>query len=120
MEKIPQMVDMAINSEDEGDGLPEAVNLRIPQQYPYGLNICLNDQSLEKLNMEDDCEVGDHVHFHCLAKVTSVSNNENMGKRVELQITAMSAENEEEENAAAEEEMERPKISHKKMYSEDY
>ncbi len=108
MERIPKMVDLALSQ--EGDDLPEAVNLSIPAQYPYGLSLCLDNATLEKLEMDDDCEVGDHVHFHALAKVTSCSDREGMGKRIELQIVAMSAEDENEENETAEEQMLRHKI----------
>lgn len=114
MEKIPHMIDMAMSSPDSP--MPEATNLHVVPQYPYGLTLCLNDQTLDKLNMEGDCEVGDHVHFHCLAKVTSASDHENMGKRIELQIVAMSAENEEYENEEAEEDMPKRALDPNKMY----
>ena len=67
---------------------------------PYGLCICLTEVELEKLDLEDDCEVGDLVHLFCMAKVTSVSKNDT-GRgpkcRVELAITDMEVENEDTE-----------------------
>ncbi len=117
MEHIPHMVDMAIEQPSPAD-MPEATNIKLTPQYPYGLTLCLNDDTLSKLNMDDDCDVGDTVHFHCLAKVTSCSESENSGKRIELQIIAMSAEDEDEENEEAESEMPRG-IKMNKMYGRE-
>lgn len=115
MEKIPHMVDMQIDQPDNG-GMPEATNLKIPVRYPYGLGLCLNDPELKKLGLDDEeCQVGDHLHFHALAKVTSVSENESMGKRIELQIVAMSAENEDEEGDDLDEKLHRG-LDPEKMY----
>ena len=100
MEHIPHMVDMAIEQSSPAD-MPEATNIKLTPQYPYGLSICLEDDTLKKLDMEDDCAVGDHVAFHCLAKVTSCSDRENMGKRVELQIIAMSPSDTDDKPAEA-------------------
>ena len=118
MQKVPSMVDMAIKPveiknvqilPDSEEGCPV---------YPYGLTLSLNDETLDKLRMEEGCEVGDMIHFHCLAKVTSCSDHENAGQRVELQIVAMSAEDEDSENEDAEEKM--PKgMNFRKMYSGD-
>jgi len=71
--------------------------------YPYGLCISLSQDELKKLGLEDEeVEVGDMIHLHCMAEVTSVSKSDNqqMGPqcRVELQITHIAAEDEEEEN----------------------
>lgn len=111
MEHIPKMVDMAMEQPSMGD-MPEATNIKLTPQYPYGLTMCLNDDTLKKLNMDDDCTVGDTVHFHCLAKVTSCSESEGSGKRIELQVIAMSAEDEDGENKA----VERKGMNPKKMY----
>ncbi len=101
MERIPKMIDLAINQ--EGDDLPEAVNLSIPQQYPYGLTLCLDSATLDKLEMDDDCQVGDHFAFHALAKITSCSDREGMGKRIEMQVVAMSPLDEDGDEDAEEE-----------------
>lgn len=98
MERIPQMIDLAIQpTEIENVKLMPSGPSSEPY-YPYGLCICLDEQTLKKLDMEDELQVGDTVHFHCLAKITSVSDDQNSGKRAEAQITAMSAEDEDEEN----------------------
>lgn len=103
MQKLPEFVDMALTPRKE---TVEEAEVDMPQPvYPYGLCISLGDEQLEKLNMSDDCEVGDMIHMHCLAEVTSVSKNqttEGTKCRVELQITMISAESEDEENDDAE------------------
>ncbi len=118
MEKIPKMVDMQVTPTD--CDMPVASNIKLTPNYPYGLGLCLNDPELKKLGLdEEECEVGDHVHFHCLAKVTSVRDDEACGKRIELQIVAMSAEDEDSENEESEEEMDRlppAKLNPDKMY----
>ncbi len=98
MEHIPHMVDMAMKPVEIENVKPiNGADTPMPPMYPYGLCLSLNDETLDKLNMEDNCSVGDQVHFHCLAKVTSTTENEGSGKRIELQVIAMSAEGEEDE-----------------------
>lgn len=85
-------------------------------KYPYGLCISLCQDELDKLNLsEEELCVGDMLHLHCLAKVTSVSSNETEDgsySRVELVITHIAAESEDEEN----DEEERPSRT-SKFYS---
>lgn len=80
----------------------------MPSPYPYGLCICLDTQSLEKLGLDGDCAVGDELEFKARAKVKHASHTDNNGTvshRIELQITHMEvtehedAETEEEEGA---------------------
>jgi len=93
------MVDMAIEPE-EREEIVEKISS--PPRYPYGLCISLCEDELEKLGLEDeDIQVGDMLHLHCLTKVTSVSSHESeFGNncRVELTITHIAAESEDEEN----------------------
>ena len=68
---------------------------------PYGLSICLTEVELEKLNLDDEIEVGDMIHLSGMAKCTSISKNDtgNGTKvRAECGFVMLSAENEEEEN----------------------
>lgn len=73
-----------------------------PPRYPYGLCLSLCEEELDKLNIDkNDIGHGDMLHLHCLARVTSVSSNENDDGehiRVELQVTHIAAESEDEEN----------------------
>jgi len=106
VDKIGKMVDMSLPAAPSIGDMPEAVNIQLVPQYPYGLSICLNSPELDKLGLEGDCEVGDMLHMHCFAKVTNVSKSE-ANTRIELQITMISAEDENAENEeyeAAEEE----------------
>lgn len=111
MKKLPEMVDLARTpAEQAEDDMP------CTPIYPYGTCISLADDELEKLNMDEDVEVGDMFHFHALAKVTSVSRHETEdGKknRVELQITHMEAEDEDDENEQAEQNIRRSSLYRK-------
>ena len=73
---------------------------------PPGLCICLTETELEKLDLDEDCDVGDTIHLNAFAKVTSVSKNDTANGscvRIELSIYQMSVENEDEEGEEAEE-----------------
>ena len=89
VEKLPHMTDMRKESS------PIMGQLGQPE-YPCGLCIHLTDEELKKLQLSDDVEVGDMIHMHVLAKVTSVnsSDHEVMGEHnsVGLQITHIAAE----------------------------
>jgi hypothetical protein len=92
------MVNMELSDEDKLDlQLPAAVS-EAPE-FPWGLRITLTHRELEKLGLEADCPVGATIDLRALAKVCSVSRNDGpMGPedRVELQITDLAVENEEE------------------------
>ncbi len=80
---------------------PKPVAADIPN-VPYGLCICLTEAELEKLDLEDECEVGDMVHLFCMARVTSVSKRDTGNGsecRIELSITDMAVEDEDDEEA---------------------
>lgn len=103
---MPKFVDMAITPAERKEDMPMMASspAALPT-YPYGLCISLCDDELAKLKLPADCEVGDMLHMHCLAKVTSVSKNETTDgarTRIELQITAIAAEDEDGENEDAE------------------
>lgn len=99
MKKLPAMVDMAMDDEEKAEY--SAPSISTPK-YPYGLSISLCEKELEKLGIdENDLEVGDMLHLHALAKITSVSSQEyeeGSHCRVELQICYLSGEDEDEEN----------------------
>lgn len=80
-----------------------------PPSVPYGLCISLTNEELDKLGMDDDCEVGDILHMVCMARAKSVNKNEN-GCRIEMEI--FDIEVLEDEN----EEYERPVITPSKFY----
>lgn len=99
MEVIKGMVSLATEMPPEVN-MPQAVNLSIMPQYPYGTQLCLNSQTLEKLDLPDDCKVGDSIVFECRAKVTSTSDSDTGGRRVELQITHIGVDDDEDEDDA--------------------
>ncbi len=68
---------------------------------PYGLCISLTEVELEKLELDDDCEVGDMIDLRAMAKVTSVSKTDTGAGpkcRIELCITDLAIEDEDEED----------------------
>jgi hypothetical protein len=94
-----KMVDMRRSPDVEKEAAPEPVAMDAPA-YPYGLSICLGNEELEKLDLDPSCEVGDTIDLRAFAKVTSVSMNDYGGKpqhRIELQITQLAVENEDDE-----------------------
>lgn len=99
MEKIPPMVDLKLTEQGAEQEYPSTPDKPV---YPYGLCISLCENELDKLGYSaDDFMVGDMLHLHCMANVTSVSKNETqhgVHSRIELQITHISAESEDEEN----------------------
>jgi hypothetical protein len=112
------MVDMAKTPAEIKEDMPQAIAApkasngpKVPV-YPYGLCISLTEEELAKMNMGDEPlpEVGDMIHLMAMAKVTSVSENERVDDagnktkccRVELQITHLATENENEEDAREE------------------
>ena len=70
---------------------------------PYGLCISLTQVELEKLDLEEDMDVGDMIHLFAMAKVTSVSKRDTADGcdcRVELSIVSLAVEDESTETAA--------------------
>lgn len=91
-----QLVDMELADEDKID---TCTPIPCPTpDYPYGLRICLTHRELEKLNLDDNVEVGDMIDMRCFGSVTSVSKdsgpNGEKSCRVEIQIERIAVENE--------------------------
>ena len=101
MAKTPEQVNKEVT--ESMPGAPRSATSiadNLPK-YPYGLCITLESEQLEKLGIDCECEVGDMIHLCAMAKVTSVSSREKEGGendlRIELQITHLASENEDEE-----------------------
>lgn len=100
------MVDMKKTDDEKSeDSFPSPVSCQ--SDYPYGLCISLCEDELNKLNLTDeDVQPGDMIHLHCMATVTSISNSASTSSepscRVELQITHIAAEDEDDEDQASE------------------
>lgn len=111
MAHFATMVDLAKSPEEIAEDMPivaKAVNagkVSAPV-YPYGCCISLDEDVLEKVGLDGELpQVGEMIHLCAMAKVTSVSESEredgNGGKsrccRVELQITHLATESEDDE-----------------------
>lgn len=104
-----KMVSMARSPEEikeQMDKMTSAPEMPDGPQYPYGLCITLCDDELEKLGIDKDDmpEIGDMIHLMAMAKVTSVSQSANSSgdqRRIELQITDLSCEDEDDEDDRA-------------------
>ena len=107
--KMATMVDMRRSPEEKAEQhlkmmLPSS--LETPDVAP-GLCLCLTHEELAKLDLDDDCEVGDLIHLFAMAEVTAVSKNDRgSGKecRIELAVVAMRVENESTEGPVEDDE----------------
>ena len=113
MARFAAMIDMAKDieeiKEDVAEQAPQADPSKIAvPAYPYGLCLALTEDEMEKLGLGEQLpEVGEMIHLAAMAKVTSVSENEREMSdgskkrcaRVELQITHLATELEDDESA---------------------
>lgn len=111
MALMKRMIDMVRSDEEKLASRMEGMFSPMidTPDVPPGLCLCLTEAELEKLDLEDECEIGDLLHATIMAKVTSISKNDNSAGckvRIELSIVAMSIENEMEESPGEEDEME--------------
>lgn len=112
-----KMIDMRRTPEEKTKdvGYPMAVPANDTPDYPYGLSISLGDDELAKLDLDGNCQVGDMIDLRALAKVTNVSARDEGGKtvcRIELQITNLAIESEDEEDAEV-----RPRVDRSRRYA---
>ena len=106
---MDKLVDMEL-SQKEKKGM--TIGVEQPTKgpnYPWGLAITLEDESLKKMKVElADYQVGDEVILHAECKVTRLSQSEREGdgknRTMELQITSMGLEASEGESGEEEEE----------------
>jgi hypothetical protein len=97
-----KMVDMARTPAEKAEEAarmagPAAADIR---DYPFGLCLSLDQDDLEKLDLDDDCEVGDMIDLRAFARVTSRSENTVNGEkrvRIELQVEQLAIEDEDKE-----------------------
>lgn len=107
-----KFADMAKDQEElEEEAFPNAIKNQ--NKYPYGLCISLCEDEIEKLGLDnEEIQVGDLLHLHALAQVTSYSCSQQADgdphERIELQITHLCFESEDEENEEEEEDSPRP------------
>lgn len=101
-----KMVDMHRTPQEKAEDGYETGSPAMPvgPDYPYGLCLCLDNETMAKLNLDADCSVGDMIDVRAMCKVTSASEREVDGKpdrRIELQIVQMGVEDEGAEDAPA-------------------
>lgn len=114
-----KFVDMSLSPQEAQDqyGSPTPVS-QLPK-YPYGLCICFGPEEIAKLGIEDECSVGDILHLHALAKVTSYSKRDTESgsdTRIEMVLAFIEVEDEDEENEEEDdEEAEKPLLA--KLYT---
>lgn len=81
------MVDMRRTTEEKVEAVAAPI-ASIPDDYPYGLCLSFDHDTLEKLDLDADCDVGDLIVLRMICRVTSCSQREVNGKpdcRIELQ-----------------------------------
>ena len=98
---LSNMVDMALTAEEKEKRAQDFAPLAEGgPDYPYGLGICLDEVSLEKLGLEANCEIGDLIHLNAIGKVTGVNiNSGESGHRcnINIQLMFIGVENESHE-----------------------
>lgn len=96
-----RLVSVELTDEEKLDAI-RPPGIENQPDYPYGLRISLNEQTLKKLDLEADCEIGDYIDLRALARVTSVSlgDHPDRGKTccIELQIEQLAVESETDED----------------------
>ena len=99
-----KMVEMSRSPAEKAEEAAEMMappSMDMVGDYPPGLCLCFNEETLEKLDLEDDCEVGDMIDIRAMGIVTSVSKNGSLAGgshcRIEIQLTHIAVENEEDE-----------------------
>ena len=101
-----KFVDMAMSPKEAQTemGMPSTDASNLPK-YPYGLCISFGPDEIEKLGLDcSDCSVGDFLHLHAMAKVTSYSERETedgVQPRIEMVLAFIDAEDEGEEDEEA-------------------
>jgi hypothetical protein len=92
-----RMVDMARSTADKIAAMESVPTPVDAADYPWGLRITLDEKDLEKLDVSEDIQAGDMLHFYAMAKVTNVSTSDSEGGKccnVTLQIQSLAVEDE--------------------------
>lgn len=99
-----RLVDMSRSHEDKEEivgGGPEEIDpVDFVGDYPPGLCLSFDEEVLEKLDLDDEIEVGDTIDLRAFARVTSVNktaDEDSKHCRVELQICNLAVEVEDTE-----------------------
>jgi hypothetical protein len=87
------MVNMQMSAEEAKEYTGAVAEPGNAPKYPYGLSLCLNDDSLTKLGIKALPAVGSKMTINAVVVVTSVGSSQQQDgdaeSRAELQITDM-------------------------------
>jgi len=86
--------DMKLSKKERKEAAPKVAS-SLGSEYPWGLEINLNDETLEKLGISKLPQVGKKVRIAATAEVVGVSQNQHGDQKdrsVRLQIVKMSYE----------------------------
>lgn len=94
-----KLVDVAYTPEEKAEKFG-AMSAEAAPDYPFGLSITLDECTLEKLDLDDNPEVGDMIDFRAFGRVTGVRKDARDGENhtcVEIQLTNIAVEDEDDE-----------------------
>lgn len=94
---MSKLVHMKRSKQEKKDSAPQVAGPE-GDDYPYGLRLRLDHDSMSKLGMEDMPKVGKKMHVHGKGVVTSVSSHDSgnhKDRHVEIQLHHMGVENDE-------------------------
>lgn len=100
MKVLPEFVNLAKTPEQIEESHSSPVSDYAVPIYPYGTCICLETEQLDRLQLAEDPEVGDLIHFQAIGRVTSAGSNETdkgVKRRVEIQVTDIALEDDMED-----------------------
>jgi len=92
---VSKLVSMKLEKKDREKAYPQPSMLEDGPIYPWGLNLTLDHETLEKLEVDALPEAGEQLLLIAKVKVTGTTSNDSTdGKRqsVSLQITEMCLE----------------------------
>jgi hypothetical protein len=85
-----KLIDMKQSKEEVKESLPTTSKEEAKAQYPYGLRITLDKDSLKKLDMDAmDFSLDDEISITCVGEVVRVSKSDDQygkSENVEIQI----------------------------------
>ena len=86
-----KLADMKLSKKKKAETETAQPSSSVPD-YPYGLSLTLNEDSLKKLGMDELPKVGETCMIHAAGEITRVSqssSNDGKEKSVEIQITKL-------------------------------
>lgn len=94
-----KLTDMKMTKAEKKETSPMAVSEYSGPDFPYGLKVCLDNASLEKLGLDALPKVGAKMSISAVGVVVEVSQHESKNhesRRVEIQIQRLGVEDEDE------------------------